>query len=64
MMQITITARPNEIADLVLAMQGQQGHENAEGFTDTADLIFDTEVKVQDIISESSDLGTIVGRPL
>ena len=63
-MQITITATPNEISDLVLALQGRQDHENAEGFTDTADSIFDTEVKVQDIISESSDLGTVVGRPL
>ena len=63
-MQITITATPNEIADLVLALQGRKEHENAEGFTNTADSIFDTEVKVQDIISESSDLGKIVGRPL
>lgn len=63
-MQITITGAPNEIADLLLKLQGRQGHENAEGFTDAADSIFDTEVKVQDTISESSDLGKIVGRPL
>ena len=63
-MQITITATPNEIADLVLALQGLQEHENAERFTDAADSIFDTEVKAQDTISESSDLGKIVGRPL
>ena len=29
-MQITITARPNEIADLVLAMQGRQSADYAE----------------------------------
>ena len=63
-MIITVSGVPDEIADLVLALQGRKGHENAEGFTDAADSIFDTEVKVQDIISESSDLGKIVGRPL
>lgn len=38
-MQITITARPNEIADLVLAMQGRQSADDAARLQEMFDRI-------------------------